>query len=62
LLGVPIIDKDHKKFIDIINKVVIAKKNNDDPEGVKEVLREMTNCALTHFKTEETYMIEFNYP
>ena len=66
LLGVPIIDKDHK-FIDTINKVAIVKvaivkKNNDDPEGVKEVLREMTNYALTHFKTEETYMIEFNYP
>jgi hemerythrin len=65
-LGVPIIDKDHK-FIDTINKVAIVKvaivkKNNDDPEGVKEVLREMTNYALTHFKTEETYMIEFNYP
>ncbi len=66
MLGVPIIDKDHK-FIDTINKVAIVKvaivkKNNDDPEGVKEVLREMTNYALTHFKTEETYMIEFNYP
>jgi len=61
LLGVPIIDKDHK-FIDTINKVAIVKKNNEDPEGVKEVLREMTNYALTHFKTEETYMIEFNYP
>jgi hemerythrin-like metal-binding protein len=61
-VGVPTIDKDHKKFIGIISKVVIVKKNNDDPEGVKEILREMTNYALTHFKTEETYMIEHNYP
>ncbi len=61
-VGVSIIDKDHKEFIDTINKAIIVKENNDNPEGVKEILREMTNYVLTHFKTEETYMIEFNYP
>ncbi len=61
-VGISLIDKDHKKYIDTINKVILVKKNNDNPEGVKEVLREMTNYVLTHFKTEETYMIEFNYP
>ena len=61
-VGVSIIDKDHKEFIDTINKAIILKENNDNPEGVKEVLREITNYILTHFKTEETYMIEFNYP
>ncbi len=61
-VGISIIDKGHKKFIDTINKAIIAKEHNDNPEKVKEVLREMTNYVLTHFKTEETYMIEFNYP
>ncbi len=61
-VGVSIIDKDHKEFIDTINKAIIVKGNNDNPEGVKEVLREITNYVLTHFKTEETYMAEFNYP
>ena len=61
-VGISIIDKYHKDFIDTINKTIIVKENNDDPEGVKEVLREMTDYVLTHFKTEETYMIEFNYP
>ncbi len=28
-VGVPIIYKDHKKFIDIINKAIIVKENND---------------------------------
>ncbi len=61
-VGVSIIDKDHKEFIDPINKAIILKENNENPEGVKEVLREITHYILTHFKTEETYMIEFNYP
>ncbi len=61
-VGISIIDKYHRKFIDTINKAIIAKENSGDPEKVKELLREMTNYALTHFKTEESYMIEFNYP
>ena len=61
-VGVSIIDTDNKKFIDIINKAIIVKENNDNQEGVKEVLMEITNYILTHFKTEEAYMIEFNYP
>ncbi len=60
-VGVSIIDEDHKKFIDTINKAIIVKENNDNPEGVKEVLNDMSNYALTHFATEETYMKEFNY-
>jgi hemerythrin-like metal-binding protein len=54
------IDEEHKKLIGLLNKV-IAKEHNDNPEELREVLREMTNYALTHFKTEETYMIDFNY-
>ncbi len=61
-VGISLIDKDHKKYIDTINKLIFIKKNDDNPEGVKEVLRELTNYVLTHFKTEETYMMEFNYP
>ncbi len=60
--GISIIDKEHKKFIDIINKAFVAKEHNDNPEEVKELLKGMTNYALTHFTTEETYMIKFNYP
>ena len=60
-VGISVIDEEHKKFIDIINKANVAKKHNGNPEGVKEVLAEMTFYALTHFKTEETYMWKFNY-
>ncbi len=60
--GISIIDEEHKKFIDIINKAFVAKEHNDNPEEVKELLKGMANYALTHFTTEENYMIKFNYP
>ena len=61
-LGLPIVDEEHKEFIGILNKAIFAKEHNDNPEEIREVLREMTNYALTHFKTEESYMKVFNYP
>jgi hemerythrin len=56
------IDEEHKKLFGILNKVIVAKEHNGNPEELWEVLSEMTNYALTHFRTEETYMKEFNYP
>ena len=61
-VGISMIDEEHKKFIGILNKAIFAKGYNDNSEKLRKVLREMTNYALTHFKTEEDYMKEFNYP
>ena len=61
-VGIPIIDEEHKELIGILNKVFFAKEHNDNPEETREVLREMVTYALTHFKTEESYMKVFNYP
>ncbi len=61
-VGISMIDEEHKKLIGILNKVIFAKGHNNNPEELREVLRELTNYALTHFKTEEAYMKKFNYP
>ncbi len=61
-VGISIIDEEHKKLFGILNKVIVAKEHNGTPEELWEVLSEMTNYAHTHFRTEETYMKEFNYP
>ncbi len=60
-VGVSIIDEEHKKFIDIINKVIAAKEHNNNPEEILGILNEMIKYAQKHFKTEETYMKKFNY-
>ncbi len=61
-VGISIIDDEHKEFIAIINKVVVIKEHNDNPEEVREILYEMIKYALKHFATEETYMEKFNFP
>ncbi len=61
-MGISMIDEEHKKLFGILNKVIVAKEHNGNPEELWEVLSEMTNYAHTHFRTEETYMKEFNYP
>jgi len=65
-VGISSLDSENKEFIDIINKTIYAKEHSDNTEelteGLKDVLEEMTNYALEHFKTEEACMREFNYP
>ncbi len=61
-VGVSVIDKEHKGFIDIINKVIAAKQRNYSQEEVGEVLSELVRFAKEHFKTEEAYMSKYEYP
>jgi hemerythrin len=61
-VDVSMIDDEHKKFVDIINKATHAQKyNNRRPSAISEVLIEITTYALRHFRTEETYMINCKY-
>ena len=61
-VGISIIDEAHKGLFGIINKAIRAKEQSDNKKEFMEVLEEMTKYALGHFKTEEDYMREFNYP
>jgi hemerythrin len=61
-VGLSIIDEEHKKLIGLLNKAIFAKGHNDNPEEIRELLRKMFSYAMMHFRTEEAYMKEFNYP
>ncbi len=60
-VNVSMIDEEHKKFIDIINKAIYVQKYNNRFREISEILVEMTTYAQEHFRTEETYMINFEY-
>ena len=57
---ISVIDEEHKKIIGILSKAIYAKEHGANPKELREVLREMTNDSLKHFKTEEAYMKEFD--
>ncbi len=61
-VGISIIDEEHKIFIDIINKVIVAKEHrNNRKDMLLGILNKMNEYAQKHFKTEETYMEKFEY-
>ena len=62
-VGVSKIDEEHKKFIDIINiyKAIYVIPHDDRTRAISEILVEIIAYAEKHFKTEETYMINFKY-
>ena len=59
---VSLIDEQHKKLFEIINKAIVAKQHSDNPKEIIEMLKDMSKYLQEHFETEETYMKEFNYP
>ncbi|MBE9536162.1 MAG: hemerythrin family protein [Proteobacteria bacterium] len=61
-VGVLELDKQHKKLLKMLNKIIEAKNISVDSEAISDVLTEMTKYAEYHFKTEERYMIKYNYP
>jgi hemerythrin-like metal-binding protein len=64
-VNISLIDEQHKKLFELINKaniVNIVEELNNNTKDVLEILDEMTEYALMHFKTEERYMKEFNFP
>jgi len=57
-----LIDEQHKKLFEIINKAVIANKHSKTAKDILRILDEMTEYALKHFEIEERYMKEFSFP
>jgi hemerythrin len=45
-----------------MNAAMVAKQHGDNIDEISKLLKELTTYALKHFSTEESYMIEFNYP
>ena len=61
-VGVREFDKQHKELITIINQLTEISNISVDSETISGVLTEMTEYANYHFKTEEKYLIDYDYP
>ncbi|WP_457574094.1 bacteriohemerythrin [Desulfolithobacter sp.] len=60
-VGIETIDNQHKKLIDLINRLYRAVLGNENRTVSGEILDELINYAATHFQTEERLFDQYGY-
>lgn len=56
------IDAQHKKLVEMINKLYDAMKVGKSKDVMEEILSNLISYTATHFKAEEKYFDLYNYP
>lgn len=62
LLNIEIIDKQHKKFFEIFDLILLLRKNEETDSKLFNVIEELQDYAHYHFQTEESLMRRANSP
>jgi len=52
------IDRQHRKIVDILNKLYAGQEQIAKGKGMQKILDELRKYIATHFKTEEKYLRE----
>lgn len=60
-IGLEEIDNQHKKLLNIINKLYQSFTSREENEKMEEILTEMADYTKYHFGTEERYFKQFGY-
>jgi len=58
---VPSLDNEHKRIVDIINRLYTGKMNKLKFEDLSKIFDDLINYAMTHFTHEETLMERYDY-
>ena len=61
LLGIPMIDNQHKKFFVILDNLETLNQKQEKSE-MHSLINELHNSAIYHFKTEEDLMVKSQSP
>lgn len=62
-IGVPIIDKEHKKLLHILNKLFdFGQEEEKSHFACQEAIKYFKDHAIEHFADEEAYMASIGYP
>ncbi len=55
------IDDDHRKLVDLFNRLNHSVVDGDSIDYINAVLEELISCTVWHFRHEERLMIKHNY-
>lgn len=61
-VGVEKINDQHKKLVEIINKLHEGMKSGQAKNVMEGILNELVDYTKNHFKTEEDLFNQYNYP
>ena len=61
LLGIPMIDNQHKKFFVILDNLETLNQKQEKSE-MHSLINELQNYVIYHFKTEEDLMVKSHSP
>lgn len=61
-VGVTEIDEQHQRLFTIIDELSNAKRDSLDRASILAILGQLVDYSDYHFRTEDNYMIENNYP
>jgi len=59
-VGIPVIDKQHKKIVKILNRIYGFQDRKPDEKKMQKIFDDLKNYIETHFETEEKYISEHN--
>jgi len=62
LVGIPLIDAQHRKLVEIIDKLMEASKNGKGKEETAHALSFAVTYSMEHFRDEENLMERYSYP
>lgn len=62
LIHVDIIDKQHKKLLELLNALYDAMNRGEDKEALVPTIAAMADYTFYHFMTEENLFERFEYP
>jgi hemerythrin len=61
-VGVPEIDEDHRKLVDLFNLLNRAVLEGASRDYTEALVDELISCTAWHFKHEERLMLKYGYP
>ncbi len=61
-VGIQTIDDDHRKLLDLINRLQMAVHYNNGESFEREAMKELIDYTKYHFSREENFMEECDYP
>ncbi len=60
-VGMSKIDKQHKKIITILNRIIARQVKERDDQEIGGILDDLQEYIKEHFRTEEEYMLEHHF-